>query len=82
MDDGSRLGSGLHLNVYTFSNTDVDKLMFTLQDKFKFRCSIHYNNRNKPIIYIFKESQSRLHVTPKPGTQIVGMLEDIGVSEK
>ena len=66
MDDGSRHGSGLHLNVYAFSNVDVDKLMFTLQDKFKLKCSIHYNRDNKPRIYIFKESMDdlRLLVTP------------------
>lgn len=56
MDDGSRQGSGLHLNIYAFSNEDVDKLMFVLQDKFNLRCSIHYNRDNKPRIYIFKES--------------------------
>jgi hypothetical protein len=55
-DDGSKHGSGLHLSVYGFSNADVDKLMFTLQDKFNLRCSIHYNRDNKPRIYIFKES--------------------------
>jgi hypothetical protein len=66
MDDGSKHGSGLHLSVYGFSNTDVDKLMFTLQDKFKFRCSIHYNNRNKPRIYIFKESMGNLITITKP----------------
>ena len=43
MDDGSRQGSGLHLNVYAFSNEDIDKLIFTLQTKFNFKCSIHYN---------------------------------------
>jgi hypothetical protein len=41
MDYGSKHGTGLHLSVYGFSNSDVDKLMFTLQDKFKFRYSIH-----------------------------------------
>ena len=30
--------------------------MFTLQDKFNLKCSIHYNRDNKPRIYIFKES--------------------------
>ena len=43
-----------------FSNTDVDKLMFTLQDKFNLRCSIHYNRDKKPRIYIFKESMETL----------------------
>lgn len=50
MDDGSRQGNGLHISVYGFSNTDVDKLMFTLQDKFNLKCSIHYNRENKPRI--------------------------------
>lgn len=60
MDDGSRHGDGLHISVYAFSNQDVDKLMFTLQDKFNLRCSIHYNKDNKPRIYIFKESMDNL----------------------
>ena len=60
MDDGSRQGSGLHISVYAFSNQDVDKLMFTLQDKFKIKCSIHYNRDKKPRIYIFKESMDNL----------------------
>jgi len=60
MDDGSRQGDGLHISVYAFSNEDVDKLMFTLQDKFKLKCSIHYNRNNKPRIYIFKESMDNL----------------------
>lgn len=54
MDDGSRHGSGVHISVYSFTNTDVDKLMFTLQDKFNLKCSIHYNRDKKPRIYIFK----------------------------
>lgn len=60
MDDGSLQGDGLHISVYAFSNENVDKLMFTLQDKFKLRCSIHYNRENKPRIYIFKESMDKL----------------------
>ena len=60
MDDGSRQGSGLYLYIYAFSNEDVDKLMFVLQDKFNLRCSIHYNRDNKPRIYIFKESMDNL----------------------
>jgi hypothetical protein len=50
MDDASRHGYGLHINVYAFTNEDVDKLMFTLQDKFNLKCSIHYNRDNKPRI--------------------------------
>ena len=66
MDDGSRQGTGLHISVYAFSNDDVDKLMFTLQDKFKLRCSIHYNKDKKPRIYIFKESMPNLICLVKP----------------
>nr|YP_010710782.1 hypothetical protein P2Z26_mgp34 [Gonatophragmium mori]WCZ71146.1 hypothetical protein [Gonatophragmium mori] len=66
MDDGSRQGSGLHISVYAFSNQDVDKLMFTLQDKFGLKCSIHYNRDNKPRIYIFKESMDTLISLVKP----------------
>ena len=60
MDDGSRHGKGLHINVYAFSNEDVDKLMFTLQNKFNLKCSIHYHRDKKPRIYIFKESVDKL----------------------
>jgi len=60
MDDGSRHGDGLHISVYAFSNKDVDKLMFTLQNKFNLKCSIHYNRDKKPRIYIFKESMDNL----------------------
>ena len=60
MDDGSRHGNGLHISIYAFSNEDVDKLMFTLQDKFNLRCSIHYNRDKKPRVYIFKESMDTL----------------------
>ena len=66
MDDGSRHGSGLHISVYAFTNEDVDKLMFTLQDKFNLKCSIHYNRDNKPRIYIFKESMDNLITLVKP----------------
>ena len=66
MDDGSRHGDGLHISVYAFSETDVDKLMYTLQEKFKLKCSIHYNRDNKPRIYIFKESMDTLINLVKP----------------
>lgn len=51
MDDGSRHGEGVHIGTYAFSNEDIDKLMFVLQDKFGLKCSIHYNRENKPRIY-------------------------------
>lgn len=53
-DDGSRQGSGLHISVYGFTYKYVDRLMFTLQDKFNLKCYIHYNRNNKPRIHIFK----------------------------
>lgn len=66
MDDGSRKGSGLHLSVYGFSNESVDRLMYTLQDKFQLRCSIHNNSKGKPRIYIFKESMPHLTELVRP----------------
>lgn len=66
MDDGSKQGTGLHISVYAFSNLDVDKLMFTLQDKFGLKCSIHYNRNKKPRIYIFKQSMDHLITLVKP----------------
>ena len=66
MDDGSKQGSGLHINVYAFSKSDVDRLMNALQDKFNLKCSIHYYKDNKPRIYIFKESMDTLITLVKP----------------
>jgi LAGLIDADG DNA endonuclease family len=66
MDDGSCQGNGLHISVYGFSTEDVDKLMFTLQDKFNLKCSIHYNRDKKPRIYIFKESLDKLRLLISP----------------
>lgn len=60
MDDESRHDSGMHIGAYAFSSEDIDRLMFTLQDKFNLKCSIHYNSEEKPIIYIFKESMNTL----------------------
>jgi hypothetical protein len=77
MDDGSPQGNGLHISVYGFSTTDVDKLMFTLQDKFNLKCSIHYNRENKPRIYRFKESMNTLTTLVKPFF-IKGMLYKLG----
>lgn len=54
INDGSKQGDGLHISVYAFNNKYVDRLMFTLQYKFNFKCYIHYNKYNKPRIYIFK----------------------------
>lgn len=76
MDDGSRQGVGLHLSVYSFSNKDLDKLMFTLQDKFNLRCSIHYNRDKKPRIYIYLKNQSFMMVIPY---FIIEMLYKLGL---
>lgn len=66
MDDGSKQGDGLHISVYAINSADVDKLIFTLQDKFNLKCSIHYNRDNKPRIYIFKESMGTLISLVRP----------------
>jgi LAGLIDADG DNA endonuclease family len=66
MDDGSRQGKGLHISVYAFSDEDVNRLMFTLQNKFNLKCSIHYNRDKKPHIYIFKESMNTLRLLVSP----------------
>lgn len=66
MDDGSRQNEGFHLSIYAFNNEDTDRLMHTLQNKFKLKCSIHFNRDNKPRIYIFKESLKDLVELTKP----------------
>lgn len=66
MDDGSKHGEGLHISVYAFTTTDVDKLIYVLQTKFQLITSIHYNRDRKPRIYIFKESKNKLISLVKP----------------
>lgn len=65
MDDGSKQGNGLHLNVYAFSPEDVDRLINVLITKFNLKCSIHLKN-GKPRIYVFKESIELLVSIVKP----------------
>ena len=60
MDDGSLHGQGLHISTYSFSDEDINKLLFVLQSKFNHKCSIYYNRDKKPRIYIFKESMDQL----------------------
>jgi len=54
MGDGSRQNSGLHLNVYAFSPTEVKLLIDVLETKFGFKCSVHKLSTigGKPRIYI------------------------------
>jgi len=78
MDDGSRHGDGPHLSVYAFSKEGVEKLMFTLQDKFNLTCSIHYNREMKPRIYIFKQSMDKLRPLVSPYF-IKQMLYKLGI---
>nr|YP_009059689.1 LAGLIDADG endonuclease [Parasitella parasitica]AIO05739.1 LAGLIDADG endonuclease [Parasitella parasitica] len=40
MNDGSKQGDGLHLNVYAFSPEDVDRLINVLSTKFALKCYI------------------------------------------
>jgi hypothetical protein len=65
MDDGSKQGKGLHLNVYAFSTEDVDKLIYTLKNKFGLKCSVHLKN-SKPRIFIWAESMDHLRSLVKP----------------
>lgn len=65
MDDGSKQGSGLHLNVYAFSSECVDRLINVLTNKFGLKCSIHFKD-GKPRIYVFKESMELLISIVKP----------------
>lgn len=78
MDDGSRQGEGVHISAYGFSEQDIDKLMFVLQDKFNLKCSIHYNKDNKPRIYLFKESMDSLKLLVSPYF-IKEMLYKLGI---
>ena len=41
MDDGSRHNTGLHLNVYGFSISDVEIILAVLRDKFSLKCLTH-----------------------------------------
>ena len=65
MDDGSKQGKGLHLNVYAFSIEDVDKLIGTLKNKFGLKCSVHLK-KDKFRIYIWAESMNHLKSLVKP----------------
>lgn len=65
MDDGSKQGKGLHLNVYAFSPECVEKLINVLTTKFGLKCSIHLKE-NKPRIYVHKESMELLTSMVKP----------------
>lgn len=47
MDDGSKQGKGIHLNVYAFSEEDIKRLTDTLSNKFGLKCSVH-TPKNKP----------------------------------
>ena len=34
-------GSGLHLNVYAYSDTDIKRLLHVLRNKLNLKCNIH-----------------------------------------
>ena len=62
MDDGSLQNKGLHLNTYGFSNQDVLKLKFILENLFgenTLKCSIHKHKKGERI-YIWEESMGLL----------------------
>lgn len=62
MDDGSRQGTGLHLNVYGFDNESVDRLLDVLQGKFNLECTLHGHSAHggKFRIYVRADSMPRL----------------------
>ena len=65
MDDGSKHNSGLHLNVYGFSTSDVEFLLTVLDQKFSFKCSIHMKG-HQCRIYIWGESMDSLRKLVHP----------------
>ncbi|KAG2195740.1 hypothetical protein INT47_004844 [Mucor saturninus] len=64
MDDGSKQGKGIHLNVYAFSEEDIKRLTDTLSNKFGLKCSVH-TPKNKPRIYLKAESMIQLRTIVK-----------------
>lgn len=64
MDDGSRQGKGLHLNMYAFSEEDIKRLADTLSNKFGLNCSVH-TPKNKPKVYLKSESMIKLRTIVK-----------------
>lgn len=63
--DGSKQNGGLHLNVYGFDPSSVDRLLAVLREKFSLQCTIH-KHKAGPRIYIKKGSMPHLRslVTP------------------
>jgi len=62
MDDGSIQNKGLHLNIYSFSDEDVELLLKTLRVKFLLKCSIHKHKAGNRI-YIWEESMKALRIS-------------------
>lgn len=59
--DGSKHNEGLHLNVYSFSTSEVDLLVGALTNNFNISCSLH-NTDKGPRIYINKSSTNILRL--------------------
>lgn len=67
MDDGSIQNSGLHLNTYGFTSSDVIKLKTAIENLFfektqgenPLKCSIHTHKKGNRI-YIWRESMDLL----------------------
>ncbi len=68
MGDGSRQNKGLHLSVYAFTIEDVKLLINVLETKFDLKCSIHKHSTigNKPRIYIWEKSRTKLRILVSP----------------
>ena len=80
MDDGSRQGSGLHLNVYGFDNESVDRLLDVLQGKFNLECTLHGHSAHggKYRIYVRADSMPRLQELVLPH-MVPSMLYKLGL---
>lgn len=66
--DDSRQNKGLHLSVYVFTLEDVKILINVLDIKFDLKCSIHKHSGigNKPRIYIWGKSMTKLITIVSP----------------
>ena len=79
MDDGSKHGNGLHLNVYGFDDDSVNRILSVLQTKLNLFFTLHlHSNKEGYRIYIHKESMTNLVCLVKPNL-IPSMFYKLGV---
>lgn len=57
IDDGSKQNKGIHLNVYSFDEQSIERLLDTLRTKYSLVCTVHYHKAHAGVrIYIYEES--------------------------